>query len=433
MFFLGLTTVRAQEVLPITLDKVLELGGANNLTIKEYQERQNLAAADVLKAKEWWLPEVYGGVQTHLLWGAVMNGNGNFYLDVNRNNLWLGLGANINWDFAEGIYAAKAAKFENEASLYRTEAKKNQALLKSINAYYDLMTAQLNLVAYKNLVVQSDSIIQQIQVLVDVGLRYQSEVLLAKSNKNHLKVEMLNAQTSYNKASAVLLKHLNLDQHVKLVSVDSFLLPLDYTEKLNVVSDTLYKNRPELKANAFEIQALMVKKNTFTTGLLIPELNIGTYASSFGRINGNVTPTDAVTYPNTNQLYPTQTLNASLLWKIPLGALTFNGDKKKYNSLIRLKEIESEQIKAQINEEIASATIQLQIGKTQIEIAKEALKLSAKALNQSIERQKFGTAKPFEVFQAQQFYLQSQIDYLEAVSGYNKAQFALKVAKGETL
>jgi len=61
------------------------------------------------------------------------------------------------------------------------------------------------------------------------------------------------------------------------------------------------------------------------------------------------------------------------------------------------------------------------------------LELTTEALNQSIERQKLGTVKPFEVFQAQQFFLQAQIDYLKAVSGYNKAQFTLKVAKGEIL
>lgn len=54
-------------------------------------------------------------------------------------------------------------------------------------------------------------------------------------------------------------------------------------------------------------------------------------------------------------------------------------------------------------------------------------------MQQSIERQKLGTAKPFEVFQAQEFFLQAQLDYLMAISKYNKAQFELKVAKGEGL
>ncbi len=424
---------QAQETVPITLEKVLELSGANNLTIKEYQERQKLANAKVSKAKEWWLPEAYGGAQTQQLWGAAMNSNGNFFLDVNSNNLWLGLGVNVNWKFADGLSNLKASKLERRSSDYLSIAERNKVLLKSIEAYYNLMTAQLNLVAYKNLVTQSASIIEQMQVQVEVGLIYQSELLLAKSNKNHLQIEMLNANKDYNVASAELLRLLNIEQQVQLVSVDSMLIPLDYSEKLVETSDTIYKQRPEIKANELEIQALQVRKKSYTSGLLIPELNIGTYSSYYGKLNGKVTPMNTTSYPNPNQLYPTQAISASLLWKIPIGALTYRGDAKKYNSLIRLKEIEDQQFKAVINEEIANARVKIHLGKEQIETAKEAMNFTTEALKQSIERQKLGTAKPFEVFQAQEFYLKSQIDYSEAISTFNKAQFELKVAKGELL
>ncbi|NCP84466.1 MAG: hypothetical protein GW823_06125, partial [Bacteroidetes bacterium] len=84
----------AQDTIPINLEKVLELGGADNLTIKEYKERQELSLAELSKAKEWWLPEIYAGAQTHQLWGAAMNTDGRFFLDVNRQNLWGGLGLN---------------------------------------------------------------------------------------------------------------------------------------------------------------------------------------------------------------------------------------------------------------------------------------------------------------------------------------------------
>lgn len=430
-FVVNWQSTNAQETIPINLETLLELGGANSLTIKEYQERQNLANAQLLKARKWWLPDVYAGLQTHQLWGAVMNGNGRFFLDVNRQNLWAGLGLNMHWDLSEGIYATKSAKLRHQASELLTQAERNRELLKMVTAYYNLMTAQLNFVAYQDLMNQSDTIAQQIQVQVDAGLRYQSEVLLAKSNKNHLQVEMLNAQKAYNNASAELKKLLNVEQAVKFVSVDDALLPLDFSETLEQTNDSDYLNRPEIKANELEIQALETKKKTHTTGLLLPELNIGVNGSYFGRISGNVSPMDPIAYPNTDQLYPTGVLNASLLWKIPLGELTYKGDRKKYNSLIGLKTIETSQLRAKINEEIINAQTDLQVGKEQIEIAKEALNLTTEALDQSIERQKLGTAKPFEVFQAQQFFLQAQIDYLKAVSEYNKAQFALKVARGE--
>ncbi|WP_257667934.1 site-specific tyrosine recombinase/integron integrase [Parapedobacter tibetensis] len=108
------------------------------------------------------------------------------------------------------------------------------------------------------------------------------------------------------------------------------------------------------------------------------------------------------------------------------------GRRNGFVTLIRLKQFETGQFKAQINEEIANASQQLFIGKEQIVIAKEALELTAEALNQRIERQKLRTAMPFEVFQAQRFFLQAQLDYLQAVSEYNKAHFALKVARGGT-
>ncbi len=423
----------AQETIPINLEKVLELGGADNLTIKEYKERLELSLAELSKAKEWWLPEIYAGLQTQQLWGAAMNADGRFFLDVNRQNLWGGLGLNANWDFAEGIYSAKSANLRSQASQYLTQAKRNQQLLEMINTYYELMTAQLNYNAYQNLVSQSDSIVQQIQIQVEGGLLYESELLLAKSNKNHLQVEMLNAKKAYNNASSTLKKLLNIEQNVKLASTDESLLPLDFTAELETVEDSAYLNRPEIKANEFQLKAIETERKKYTTGLLIPELNVGTYGSYFGRINGNVSPMFPAQYPETQQLYPTSALNVSLMWKIPLGALIYQGDKKLFDSKMRLNEIEAEQFKVQINEEISIATSDLQLGKEQIEIAKEALDFTTEALNQSIERQKLGTAKPFEVFQAQQFFLQAQLDYLKAVSNYNKAQYALKVAKGEDL
>ena len=430
----------AQDALSVNLEMILELGGADNLTIKEYKERQALSLAKLEKAKEWWLPEVYAGLRTHQLWGASMNADGRFFFDVNRQNLWGGLGLGARLDFAKGLYQLEAAQYKSQATQYSTQAERNQQLLKMVEAYYEFTTAQLNYNAYQDLVGQSDSIIQQIQIQVEGGLRYESELLLAKSNKSHLQLEMLHAKKAYYKASTLLKRLLNLQQATRLVSEAEALLPLDFEADLAIeqagleaVEEQAYQDRPELKANDLQYQALQVEQKQYTTGLWIPELNIHTYGSYFGRINGQMAPMLPDQFPNTNQLEPTAALNISLLWKVPIGALTHQGDKKSYDSKLRLNKIEAERYKARISQELADARSELQLGKEQIERAKEALDFTTKALRQSIERQKIGTAKPFEVFQAQQFFLQAQLDYLKAVSDYNQAQYALKVAKGEDL
>ena len=424
----------AQDTIPVNLEKVLELGGANNLTIKAYQARQERALAELTKAREWWLPDIYAGAQTHQLWGAAMNADGRFFLDVDRQNLRGGLGVNVNWDFADGIYNAKAADLKSQAAQYLSQAERNQQLLKMIHAYYDLMAAQLSYRAYQLLVNQSDSIVQQLQIQVTNGLRYESELLLAKSNRNHLRVNMLNAQKRSNKVSATLKKLLDLKQDSRLVSTEKALLPLELEDgAAQSAEGAAYRNRPEIKAQELQLEALFTARKAYTTGLLLPELKAGAYGSYFGRISGEVSPMVPADFPTTQQLYPTGALNVSLMWEIPLGDLTSQGNRKSYDSQIRLQEIETGQFKAQVQEEVANAQSDLRLGKVQIETAREALDFATEALNQSIERQKLGTAKPFEVFQAQQFFLQAQLDYLEAVSAYNKAQYALKVARGEAL
>ncbi len=422
----------AQEKIIVDIEMVLEFGGANNLTIQEYTEQQELAMAEFAKAKEWWLPELYAGAETHQLSGAAMNADGRFFLDVNRQNLWNGLGVNASWDFSNGLYTAKSKDRLSQASTFVTKAERNQELLKMIDAYYDLLAAQFSYNAHEKLVKQSDSIVQQIQIQVENGMRFESEVLLAKSNKRHLQVEMLNARKAYNDASFVLKKLLNINQNIKLVSNGKPPLPLDFTVDFETDENFAY-GRPELKAKDLQFEALQFERKKHTIGLLLPELNVGTYGSYFGHINGNVTPMFPEQYPETQQLYPTGALNASLMWKIPLGELTYQGNKRITESKLQLKKLETEKLKLQINEELNQAISNLQLGKEQIEISTEGLDFTVEALSQSIERQKLGTAKPFEVFQAQQFFLQAQLDYLEAVTAYNKAHFALKVAKGESL
>jgi outer membrane protein TolC len=96
--------------------------------------------------------------------------------------------------------------------------------------------------------------------------------------------------------------------------------------------------------------------------------------------------------------------NASLLWNLPLGRLTYKGDIKQWNAQIALQQNKAAQFKNQYQQEIANATAEVQIANEQIIIAKEAVQSASEALYQSTERQKLGTAKPFEAFQVQQYY-----------------------------
>ncbi len=401
----------------VNLETVLKLAGANNLTVQEYQLKYQQALAEQSKAKEWWLPNIYAGATTHYLNGAAMNTDGKIFTDVNRNNLWAGLGIAAEFDFSKGIYSLLAAKQKSQAANYFSSAEKNQAILNAVQTYFDLQGEQLNYFFLQSLVNQADTLSQQIKIKVDAGLLYQSDYLLSQSNFNHLKISMLQSKVEWQKKSASLANLLNLESNISLISADTTLIPLSFT--ILPTDTTGFEKRPEYLGLNLELQSFQSLRKTANQGLLMPKLRVGFDNGAFG----------AYTTP----LYNTYQFNASILWNLPLGRLTYKGDLKKYDTQILIQQNEIEQFKNQYQQEISVATSQLQIAEEQMSIGKLALQSSTEALNQSIERQKIGTAKPFEVFQAQQFFLQAQTDYLKAVSEYNKAQFALKVARGEAL
>ncbi|MDQ3192533.1 MAG: TolC family protein [Bacteroidota bacterium] len=398
----------AQEnTILINLETVLKLGGADNLTIKEYQQRQELAGADLSKAREWWLPEVYAGLQNHRQWGAAMNADGRFFLDVDRRNLWTGLGLNARWDLADGLYLAKAANIRAQAALHLSQAERNKALLESIEAYYDFLAAQLYYNAYEQLETQAGTIIQQVEVQVQAGMRYESELLLSKSNLNHLRIEKLNARTDYLKKSAKLVQLLNLAPQTQLASADTMLAPLvlNNTEVENF--ENAYANRPEIKAGELSLKSLQTERRTTTTGLLLPQLQVGAFSSQFGRGFQPVRPMFPKEYPNPQAMYPTSAIDISLMWRIPIGRIFYAGDLKQFDSRLKLQEIQIEQQKAKINEELISERAQISISQQQIEIAREGLEFAAKALEQNIQRQEQGLVRPFEILQTQEVFIKS--------------------------
>lgn len=414
-------TSAQNKTYPVNLESVLKLAGADNLTIKEYELKYQQSLAEQSKAKEWWLPSIYFGATTHYLNGAAMNTDGQILTDVQRSNLWGGLGIAMEWDFSKGIYSTLAAKQKAEAIQYQSTAEKNKMILQAVQAYFDLQAEQLKYFFLQQLVNQSDTLSQQIKIKVDAGLLYQSDYLMSQSNYNHLKISMLQTKIEWQNKSALLTNLLNLENNISLVSADTSLIPLKLIEQKNDTANYQngFEKRPEYLGLNSELQSFQTLRKTANQGLLMPKLRMGFDNGGFG----------AYTTP----LYNTYQFNASLVWNLPLGRFTYKGDLKKYDTQILIQQNELEQFKNQYQQEISIATSQLQITEEQMAVAKLALQSSTEALNQSIERQKLGTAKPFEVFQAQQFLLQAQTDYLKSVTEYNKAQYSIYVAIGNNL
>lgn len=406
-----------QNTLPLNLTQVLELSGANNLTVKSYQLMFQQSMAEEQKAREWWLPDLYAGPSTHYLTGAAMNTNGEILSHLNRNNLWLGIGAQAKIDFNKGKYNYIASKQNTEARKYESQAEKNKAILKGVQLYLDLQKEQFKYNFLSNLVMKFDSLDAEIKAKVDAGLTQQSEYLLSQVNINHLKIQLLLSKNEWQKKSSDLAAQLNLQDSSLIYSADSLLLIPPVIEIQN--QEQSITNRPEFNALSAELQSLQTTNITVNKGLYRPTLNIG---ADNGLLGAYIGPP-----------YNTFQVNASLLWHVPFGNFTYHGDKQRSAVKIMEKENEIAQFKNLYFQQISKASHTLNISGQQIKLAKENLDTSKEVLNQSLQKQKTGIMRPFEVIQAQQMLMQSEIDYLDAVTNFNKAYFEMIVAKGGNL
>jgi len=407
----------------VSLSDLLMKAGANNLVLDEWEKKYEVALAKQIKEKEWYLPTFYAGVKGHQLFGSAMNGDGRFFTNVNRNNYWVGAGANAEWDFGKGKTAYNAAGKRAEGIRFQSQGEKNQILLKLVHAYLDLQAAQLEYETLEILYRQTDTIIRQIELQVEAGLRYKSELLLAKSNAKHTEFMMKRSRVTMGEASATLGELLNMKEAYLLVCSEKAFIPVELVDKELVLKRSFepIAKRPELLGMRMNIEALQEERLQYTKGLKLPRLNVGLYDGVFG--------------DPFSSGFNTFEVNVGLIWDLPLGSLlnAYKGDVKRVDSEIAWMHNQIEQFSNTARHDVIGASTRIELAVEQIEVAKEGLELAGTAWYQSRERQKLGTVKPFEVFQAQEYYIQAQLDYIEAVKAYNKAQYDLFVAQGNQL
>ncbi len=422
---------QSEQVLPITLQSVLQFAGADNLSVKEWQQRYERAVAAHKFANEWWVPTLYGGFRVQELKGADMNTDGNFFLDLNVQNVWAGAGLNAEFDLGKGVFGTQAAREKATAVRYRSQAEKNNAILEVVQQYFNLQAAQAKLAGLREMMALSSNIATQLEAQTEAGLVYKSDLLLAKSNLNHQKIALRQQETELKRNSSRLTNLLNIKGNSTLLVADTALVPVTLIDesKLTAAPEGVYNLRPEFRSLQSELLALQKEKSALGGGLLLPTLRLGVSDGAFGDL---WSPTGRDGNP-IDKLYNTFEFNGALLWRVPLNEVFGGGRNRLYKSDIIIHQNKMEQVRNQVREEVQVATAEVLSAKDELEIAREGLGYAREALSQSIERQKLRTAKAYEVFQAQEYFMRAQMDFIDAIKNYNQAQYRLYVALGNNL
>jgi len=405
LFFIGflsfVITVNAQDTLYLSHNKLLELTLNQNLQIQKNELNYRMAKTSFYKSIGHSLPTLGIGIKRYELDGFTQSTEGNF-VDVNKNNEWRGKSFRISWDVSDLLFNSVAENKSVRAAFYNKEVLNIDEQITIFSNYYRLAASEEKEKAIASFLSKNKEIVSQLQLQVSAGLRLQSELLLAQSNLNNLKIKLLQQKQNTYELSQNLLGALNIEGNYILKIKYDF-----YRHNATDISDANLEgklnNRFELQQVQMELVSNKWEKNKELFGLLLPKISFGMNDGLFGPINQ-----DAFGDQNI--------MTTSLLWNIPLGSIFPAGDYKNKNYLYKIKLLEKEQLENKLKAEMHTLVAAYNSAQEQYSLAKKSVGFAKLAYEQSMQRQALGTATQLELFHAEKEFLNAKLIYIDAIT-----------------
>jgi outer membrane protein TolC len=420
LFFIGFLcsvfSVNAQDTLVLSHNNLVQITLSQNLQIQSNELKFKLAKVSFYKSIGKALPTLGMGIKRYELSGYTQSTEGAFE-DVDKNKEWNGKSFRLSWDLSELLFNSAAKNQSIKAAFYNKETGNIDEQIMVYIAYYKLVASQEKEKAIISFIQKNEEIVAQLQLQVSAGLRLQSELLLAQSNFNNLKIKLLQQAQNSKELSQKLLATLNVEGNFIIKTDCDFYInnptPInDYNleEKLN--------NRFELQELRSEVSAMKWKKNRELYGLLLPQISFGMNDGLLGPINQDAFGNQKI-------------MTTSLMWSIPLGNIFPAGNYKTESSLYKLKTLEKAQLKNELRAEMNTIIAGSNSANEQYELAKQSAEYAKLAYEQSLQRQELGTTTQLELFHAEKEYLNARLVYIGAIAYKQEMIYKNRVAFSE--
>ena len=415
-FLCSVFTAQAQDTLVLTHADLVEITLNHNLQIQSNELKFKLAKASFYKSVGKALPTVGMGLKRFELSGYTQGTSGDF-LKVDKNNAWNGKSFRLSWSISELLFNSVAKNQEVKAAFYNKEVGNIDEKIRIYANYYKIVASKEKEKAIISFIQKNEEIVTQLKLQVLAGLRLQSELLLAQSNFNNLKIKLLKQEQNSVELSQQLLANLNVKGNYILKTVCDFYVNeaininnINVEEKLN--------NRFELQALSSQVSAMKWKKNRELYGLLLPQISFGINDGLLGPINQD-------------DLGNQNIMTTSLMWSIPLGNIFPAGNYKTQKNLYQIKTLEKVQLENELRAEMNTLIAASNSAGEQYKLAKQSADYAQIAYEQSLQRQVLGTATQLELFHAEKEFLNARLIYIDAIAYKKEIIFNIMAASSE--
>jgi outer membrane protein TolC len=427
--------------LPISLATALRLAGARPVVIAAAQASEQLAAAELDRAKALWLPSVNVGAGYYRHDGATQGQSGTFYVN-SKDQFFAGAGLTAKFDTADAIFAPLAARQVLRSRANDVQTARNDALLATAEAYFNVQQARGLLAGTTDVVAKSLALGKAIDAQ-RVGIAKPTDLHRAQALLADFEGAVESAREQWGVASANLTQVLRLDPAAIVVPLESPGLRVTLISPDQLVDDLIpigLTNRPELASQQALVQAALARIRQERIRPLVPSIILEGSPGSAGPggyLMAGVFASGA--HGAGNPSLAREDVSAGLVWELKnLGfgnrALVRERRSEQQQMLIELFRIQD-----LVAAEIARAHRQLRSAATRITIAERGLEEARAAYEGSLgELGKVDRAgdvgvlvrRAFEVVDALRSLSRAYDNYFTSVGDYNRVQFRLYRALG---
>jgi outer membrane protein TolC len=413
----------ATNISQIDLPSALKLAGAQNLDIQLARERLAEAKANHAGALARFFPWISPGIAYRQHDDKIQDVEGNI-IDVHKYSYAPGATLGAQVEVGDALFQSLAAKQLATAAAHGLEAQRQDVVLAGAQGYFELALAQASVGVARESVKISTDYDDQLQHAVSAGLAFKGDQLRVRVQLERDQLALRQAMEQQRVASARLSQVLRLDPTLELAAQDSELAPLTLLETNSALASLVgqaLSSREELKQNQSLITAARDVRKGASYGPLIPTVGAQGFFGGLGGGRRGVSDTfgDQEDYA------------VGLSWRIGPGGLFDFSRVRSAEARVKQADITAQKLRDDISRQVVEAFTHWQSSSDQLATAQRALTAAQGGLHLAQERKEFAVGIVLENIQAEQDLTRARLDYLKAMTEFNKAQYALRKAIGD--
>ncbi|HXY39251.1 MAG TPA: TolC family protein, partial [Vicinamibacteria bacterium] len=365
-FAVAALAVAEEAARPIDLASTLKLAGANAVEVRIAEERLRAAQASATVATWQLLPWLSVGASFTGHGGLIQDVTGNI-VAVEKHAYTFGPALVARVDVGDAIFRRLAALQTATAAEGALASQRQKVLLRSVQAYLDLLVAQASAAAAEESLAVARDYEGQLHRAVEAGIALKGDELRVRVQTQRSRLALEQARQERRVSAARLAELLRLGPAGDLAGRDDELIPLALeavrTPAASLVDEALAA-RPEVKEAAAGLRTAEETEKGARLGPLVPALGFQAFVGGLGGGREGIA----------SESGSSRDYVATIAWRVGPGGLFDLGRTRLAEARRTEAQWAVERVKDVVGREVVEAQARAQSGEQQLAAARDALR-----------------------------------------------------------